>query len=459
MLADTDIAPEGHDYSVERDIAGAVNKAYQYLDGHLSPLLSDAAVKRILDATRAALSARATRHNQMAAINRLPPSLFITIAEFMKPMQLVDMSFVCSAWYTTLVNAPAVWTDIDGPSFPGVQKRTKMVTEFLRRSQQAPVDLKLSITQARDPGIQAIVFNQLGSIRRLHLINPSTDPILGRDWMRIMQRPTRSLELLELASTSVSTSASGKRVGLSPDVFNGEAPRLRTLALHLAVFDFNLNIRYSAFQGLENLDLGCLPARIGAFTPAMLGVLLRNYPRLLHISILAGSWNTSESPIEPVRCILQRLELNLYEYSTVSSTLSKADAVRVMSAVVQAPQLQVIVSFPGIDVINDILNREQHGIVRASAFGTYSRSCAQLRHQDGRVWLFYDSSNAKFPLPPRHKVECFGLGRRETRRMRFHRSQISSPSRYMCFHAPATTSCSGSRASSSFQMTLLWPLR
>ncbi|KAH7096418.1 hypothetical protein BKA62DRAFT_719639 [Auriculariales sp. MPI-PUGE-AT-0066] len=372
----------------------------------------------------------------MAAINRLPPSLLITITKFIKPIQLVKMSFVCSAWYTTLVNAPTVWTDIDGSSFPGVQKRTKMVTEFLRRSQEAPVDLKLSITQARDPGIQAIVFNQLESVRRLHLVNATTDLTLGRDWMRIMQRPTRSLELLELASTCLSSSASGKRIGLPLDVFNGEAPRLRTLGLHLSVFHFNMRTRYSAFQGLENLDLGYLPARIGAFTPAMLSVLLRNYPRLLHISIRAASWYNGTSPIDPVCCNLQRLELDFYSHSTESST-SKANAVRVMSAVVQAPRLQ-------------------HGIIEALAFGTYARSCAQLRHQDGREWLFYDTSSAEFPLPPRHRAECFGLG---TGRLRFPHSQTSSPSRYMCSHGPATTNCIGRQASSSFRITLLWSLR
>ncbi|KAH7096423.1 hypothetical protein BKA62DRAFT_719655 [Auriculariales sp. MPI-PUGE-AT-0066] len=367
MLADTDIAPEGHDYSVERDIAGAVNKAYQYLDGHLR------SVERI------------------------------------KPIQLVKMTFVCSAWYTTLVNAPTVWTDIDAPSFRGVRKRTMMVTEFLRRSQEAPVDLKLSIIQSRDPGIQAIVFNQLGSVRRLHLVNPTTALILGRDWMRVMQRPARYLELLELASTSLAhTWGASERVALPLDVFDGEAPRLRTLGLHLSVFHFNLNIRYSAFQNLENLDLGCLPTRIGSFTPG--NALIR-----------AASWNNIESPIEPVRCSLQRLELDFHSYSSASSTLSKADAVRVMSAVVQAPRLQ-------------------HGIIEASAFGNYARSCTQLRHQDGRAWLFYDTSSAQILLPFRSMAECFGFGRRGGGGVRFPRSQTSSPSKYTCFHAPATTS-------------------
>lgn len=202
------------------------------------------------------------RMNTLTAIARLPPELlsevFLQVAKgyydqhadchhlyyrASRFYEWVKVSHVCRGWRAVALNTPRLWGHI-------ILTKRAVVSDVLARSKKAPLLVCASLISNSDERMRVLedVIQDPSRLREFRLSGPAR---LLQDFCPKFAGPASNLETLVLSDNASHSYLQGVGdTALSPELFEGQLPRLRSLEIHKLVFSWRLPVLSSGLTRL-----------------------------------------------------------------------------------------------------------------------------------------------------------------------------------------------------------------
>ncbi|EJD34013.1 hypothetical protein AURDEDRAFT_131390 [Auricularia subglabra TFB-10046 SS5] len=234
----------------------------------------------------------------VAALNSLlPPELLNTVFTHLAFRDRVQTSHVCKAWRRASLAHPAsLWSSICCNA-----EQTEMLSCLLERSNGAPVDVQVVLTDTSCLDALLAISLHLYHIRTLHLrFTASQDIKLSFDSVRAVHLALAGdpASLLEVLKLEISIDYGIMGGFLAPNytahenLLASHAPRLREVTLFSTSLDPAVN--YPALRHVERYSIGTRH-----LSASHLSAIFTNMPALKFLSIRTDAFDLPNTPLPP----------------------------------------------------------------------------------------------------------------------------------------------------------------
>ncbi|RDB15006.1 hypothetical protein Hypma_005510 [Hypsizygus marmoreus] len=211
-----------------------------------------ARIEREISSLKTAICAWKMRHNALNITSRLPTELLTTVFQYvagasncMDP-DWIQVTHVCSHWRHVALKCPTLWSNI------AINRKYDEVAVYLERSGSATLAIEGELcfdcdahAMERSPALHAVFADTL-RIRHISLTQPNFFITCDGKFFETFNKPAPMLESLTLINHSNRSSPK-----IPENIFLGQCPRLRSLALQTLLFSWDSHI----FRGLTSLEI------------------------------------------------------------------------------------------------------------------------------------------------------------------------------------------------------------